>query len=265
VDSHRLESFSDGVFAVAITILVFNLLPVGSHAALTWTLLGSYWPSYFAYVVSFLTIGIMWMNHHLMMGYVRIVDRTMLVLNLLLLMGIVALPFPTALVASHLTSSQPAGAEIAAVVYGLNMIFVALAFDITWLYVYAHREVGSRAHVPRAEHIMFVAGLGGYVAGTLVALTSPLSALVIYALIAVFYVYRHLPVAPGHGLRAQPHPGWPGCRKPTRQRNHRVRRRGWPALLLCLVSTPLTSESTDRPEVPWASLKLQSVAAGGPR
>ena len=94
MDSRRAEAFSDGVFAVAITILVFDLLSIGTHGLSARVLLLA-WPSYVAYVVSFLTIGIMWMNHHTIMAHVGRVDRPLLVLNLLLLMGIVAVPFPT--------------------------------------------------------------------------------------------------------------------------------------------------------------------------
>src|SRR5580704_11221637 len=110
MDSRRAESFSDGVFAVAITVLVFNLLPIadqtlspphgpGLSAHTLWI---EHWPAYLAYVVSFITIGIMWLNHHTMLSAVSKVNRAVLVLNLFLLMGIVALPFPTALVADHL-------------------------------------------------------------------------------------------------------------------------------------------------------------------
>src|SRR5215468_10964520 len=96
----RAEAFSDGVFAIAITLLVLSIRVAG-HGTLTEQLLEA-WPQYFAYVVSFLTIGIMWMNHHTILAHVTRVDRPLLVLNLLLLMGVVAIPFPTALVADHL-------------------------------------------------------------------------------------------------------------------------------------------------------------------
>ena len=96
MDSRRAESFSDGVFAVAATLLVFNLLTIGKGTTLTWHLLGGYWPSYIAYAVSFVTIGIMWLNHHTMFSQITRVNRTVLVLNLYLLLGVVAIPFPTA-------------------------------------------------------------------------------------------------------------------------------------------------------------------------
>jgi uncharacterized membrane protein len=85
LDSRRAESFSDGVFAVAITILVFNLLPVGAGTVSSGQLtnaLSTAWPQYAAYAVSFLTIGIMWLNHHTLLAHVNRVDRPLLALNL---------------------------------------------------------------------------------------------------------------------------------------------------------------------------------------
>src|ERR1700683_2733971 len=101
MNSRRLEAFSDGVFAVAITLLIFSLLPIG-HGVPSDRALAHAWPQYAAYVVSFLTIGIMWMNHHTLFGHVRLVYRPLLVLNILLLMGVRAIPFPTALLADPL-------------------------------------------------------------------------------------------------------------------------------------------------------------------
>jgi uncharacterized membrane protein len=207
VDSRRAESFSDGVFAVAITILVFNLLPIadktaGTGAAGTVTLtarhLGHYWASYLAYVISFLTIGIMWLNHHTMLAQVTKVNRIMLVLNLFLLMGVVAIPFPTALVADHLTGTDGSGgqATVAAVTYGLVMVAISVSYGAMWIYMAAHQdELGARrqVHTPRLSTFRFVAGNGGYVAGTLIALVAPVVALIIFGLLAVYYLFDHLP------------------------------------------------------------------------
>ena len=206
MDSRRAESFSDGVFAVAITVLVFNLLPIADKTAgtgagtvtLTARHLGHYWASYLAYVISFLTIGIMWLNHHTMLAQVTKVNRTMLVLNLFLLMGVVAIPFPTALVADHLTGSDGSGgqATVAAVTYGLVMIAISISFGAMWMYMAAHQAaLGARRQVrtPRLSTFRFVAGNGGYVAGTLIALISPVAALIIFGLLAVYYLFEHLP------------------------------------------------------------------------
>jgi uncharacterized membrane protein len=196
VDSRRAESFSDGVFAVAITVLVFNLLPIADKTiqGLSPGSLASHWAAYLAYVVSFLTIGIMWLNHHTLLAQVTRVDRTVLVLNLFLLMGVVAIPFPTALVADHLNDSRQG--KVAAVTYGLVMIAISIGYTSTWLYVAAHQEaLGARRKVitPRLSTVRFTAGNGGYVAGTLIALVSPVAALIIFGLLAVYYMLEHLP------------------------------------------------------------------------
>jgi uncharacterized membrane protein len=202
MDSRRAESFSDGVFAVAITVLVFNLLPIGDQTVnppkgtgltfhILWTL---HWQAYLAYFVSFLTIGIMWLNHHTMLSAVTRVNRAVLVLNLFLLMGVVAIPFPTALVADHLNESS--AGRVAAVSYGLVMIAISIGYASTWIYLAAHQaELDARRRVvrPRLSMIRFTAGSSGYVVGTLVAFWSPVAALIIFGLLAVYYLFDHLP------------------------------------------------------------------------
>jgi uncharacterized membrane protein len=197
MDSRRAESFSDGVFAVAITVLVFNLLPIADKTAsrLTfhtlWTL---HWPAYLAYVVSFLTIGIMWLNHHVMLSAVTKVNRAVLVRNLFLLMGVVAIPFPTALVADHLNGSG--AGKVAAISYGLVMIAISIGYASTWIYLAGHQaELGARRRVvrPRLSLIRFTAGSGGYLIGTLVALIWPVAALIIFVLLGVYDLFDHLP------------------------------------------------------------------------
>jgi uncharacterized membrane protein len=195
MDTRRAESFSDGVFAVAITVLVFNLLAIG-HGPLSYRLLLEAWPQYAAYVVSFLTIGIMWLNHHTMLSLVSRVDRITLVLNTFLLMGVVAVPFPTALVADHLTADAPAGGRVAAVLYGLVLIAISIAFSVMWMYLAAHQEsLGATAiRAPRQATLRFSAGLIGYLVATVVAaFWSSGVALAIYALIAIYYLFEHLP------------------------------------------------------------------------
>ncbi len=193
MDSRRAEAFSDGVFAIAITLLVLDLRLPGGSKTLTGQLLGD-WPQYFAYVVSFLTIGIMWMNHHTILAHVTRVDRTLLVINLLLLMGVVAIPFPTSLVAEHLRTS---GGVAATVTYGLVMIAVSLGFAGLWIYVVTHTErLGGQAQPESLRRSIpgFTGGLLVYVAGTLVAaFGAPLAALIIYGLLAVYYLFEHLP------------------------------------------------------------------------
>lgn len=193
MDSRRAEAFSDGVFAIAITLLVLDLRLPGGRQPLTDQLLHD-WPQYFAYVVSFLTIGIMWMNHHTIFAHITRVDRPLLVINLLLLMGVVAIPFPTSLVAEHL--QHPGGIE-ATVTYGLVMIAASFGFAGLWIYVVTHAEqLGGRAQPEALRRSIpgFTAGLLVYAVGTLVAaFGAPLAALIIYGLLGVYYLFEHLP------------------------------------------------------------------------
>ena len=187
----RAEAFSDGVFAIAITLLVLSLKLSGNGSVKDQLLAA--WPQYFAYVVSFLTIGIMWMNHHTILAHVQRVDRPLLVINLLLLMGIVVIPFPTFLVAHHLNDM---GASAAVVTYGLVMIAISLGFAGLWIYVATHAPALGAAVPPEALRRSipgFTGGLIAYVVGTLIALFRPLAALIIFGLLAVYYLFEHLP------------------------------------------------------------------------
>jgi len=215
MDSRRAEAFSDGVFAVAITVLVFGLLGIGSGPVLTAGVLLHAWPHYFAYVVSFLTIGIMWMNHHTILAHVSRVDRPLLVLNLLLLMGVVAIPFPTALVSEHLGK---AGGAPAAVTYGLVMIAISAGFCAMWVYVVTHAS-SLGAAVPqgalRQSIPGFTLGAAVYVAATLIAaFWSPLAALIIFGLLAVYYLFEHLPGPAEETPAGQPAAGDLGTGEP---------------------------------------------------
>jgi TMEM175 potassium channel family protein len=130
----RLEAFSDGVFAIAITLLVLEI-KVPHHDELhsaggLWRALEHRWPSYFGYVLSFLVIGVMWINHHTLFEYIRRVNRPLLVANLLLLMGVAFLPFPTAVLAEHL--ADPSTRAAATAFYGATLVFTSLTFNVLW-------------------------------------------------------------------------------------------------------------------------------------
>jgi uncharacterized membrane protein len=205
-----MEAFSDGVFAIAITLLVLGLGlhgPTPGCSSLTCQLLEA-WPQYFAYVVSFLTIGIMWMNHHTIVAHVRRVDRPLLVINLLLLMGVVAVPFPTELVATHLLGS---GGATAAVTYGLVMIVISGGFAGLWVYVVTHASRLGTALPPetlRRSVPGFTLGGAVYVAGTLVAAFGfPVAALIVFGLLAVYYLFEHLPDPAGEDVGGEPGAG----------------------------------------------------------
>jgi uncharacterized membrane protein len=194
----RAEAFSDGVFAVAITLLALELQIPDGDSPLVHRML-DIWPSYLAYVVSFLTIGIMWLNHHTMFAHIGRADRTLLVLNLLLLMVVALVPFPTALVGEEL-GRHPHGADARTVVvtYGLVMILMSIGFSATWWYAVFHPGMLDEQlppHAVRRSVPRFGFGLIGYVVATLIAFLSPLAALVLFGLLAVYYAFEHLPAA----------------------------------------------------------------------
>lgn len=195
MEARRTESFSDGVFAVAITVLVFNLLPIADRGVHDFRTLFTAWPQYAAYVGSFLTIGIMWLNHHTLVSYLGRVDRTILVLNIALLMGVVAVPFPTALIADSLGSSPTVSAKVAAVAYGVLLTAMSVAFAGMWFYIAAHQQKLATAPIaaPMRSTVRFGAGLVGYVAGTLLGFVVPAVSVIIYGLVAIYYVFEHLP------------------------------------------------------------------------
>jgi uncharacterized membrane protein len=194
--SARLEAFSDGVLAIAATLLVLELHApdVGEDLGAA---LRAQWPSYAAYVVSFATIGIIWVNHHALFVHVRRVDRTLLFLNLVLLMVVSAIPFPTAILGRFVSAERDS--HLAAAIYGVVMIAMSLAFTALWRHVtgdgrlLAHHLEPQRA---RQQSYLFSAGLLGYVAGVALAFVSAPLSLLIYGLVALFYVFPWLPEAP---------------------------------------------------------------------
>jgi uncharacterized membrane protein len=197
METRRAEAFSDGVFGVAITVLVFGLLPIGVGRGVGPALLNA-WPQYLAYVVSFLTIGIMWLNHHALMGSLRVVNRSLLVINLFLLMGVVAVPWPTTLVADHLNGPAASG-RAAAIVYGVVLFAVLSTYTVMWLYI--GRNAAKIARDPdrpptRLKSAAFMVGLGGYAIGAVVAIFSPGAAVTVYGLVAIYYLFEHQPRQP---------------------------------------------------------------------
>jgi uncharacterized membrane protein len=183
VSTARLETFAEGVFAIAATLLVLEIHLPGDDVGEG---LLDLWPSYFAYGLSFLTIGIMWVNHHVVLSFTREADRGFLFINLFLLMGIAFVPFPTALYAEHLGHD---GAREAALAYGLTFVVIAMFFQLFWQY--ARRRLLRPDCDPREVsgiNRSYLPGVPLYVGATLVGLLSPTAALVVFAVIALIYV-----------------------------------------------------------------------------
>ena len=135
-ETGRVEAFSDGVFAVAITLLVLNLQAPVTPDRLTDTALLEYfrtqWPTLLAFLTSFATVGIMWINHHRLFTHIKRADNNLLVLNLLLLLVIVFIPFPTALVAQQYAAHPDA--HYAGIVYSSTSVLLAVFFNLLWRY-----------------------------------------------------------------------------------------------------------------------------------
>jgi TMEM175 potassium channel family protein len=201
-DTARLETFSDGVLAIAITLLILEVrsphVPAGSSLAHE---LARQWPSYAAYAVSFLTIGIIWVNHHHMFKVISRSNHTFLMLNVVFLMTIAALPFPTALVADHVHDAS--SRSVAAFVYGANMVAVSVMFNAVWRYAASgHRLLYPNVdpELVRRVNRSFLFGPLTYSAGMLVALANSWVSLAIYAGLALYWL---LPTS-GASLDAPP-------------------------------------------------------------
>jgi uncharacterized membrane protein len=185
METARLETFSDGVFAIAATLLILDVrLPPGGSVAHGFL---SIWPSYAAYVLAFLTIGIMWINHHTVFGCIDHIDQRFLIINVFFLMTIAFVPFPTRVLAEHLQHDATA----AAFVYGLTMVVMAVLYNLLWFYAARGRRlIAADADQRTVSGISraFKPGVPIYLAATLSALISSWLAVVLFVAIAVFYV-----------------------------------------------------------------------------
>ncbi|MFI7501638.1 TMEM175 family protein [Streptomyces sp. NPDC049687] len=181
-------------FAITLLILEIKVPEVGTHGDL-WGALGAQWPSYAAYVVSFLVIGIVWINHHQVFGYVALVDRTLMFLNLLLLLVVAAVPWPTAMLAEYLREDE--ASHVAAAVYSLLMVVVALTFQALWWHLTRTGHLfDPRVDIPaaRATRLRFALGSLAYPVTVGLAFVSAPLTLAAHGLIAVYYAFNQVPV-----------------------------------------------------------------------
>jgi uncharacterized membrane protein len=187
-ETGRIEAFSDGVFAIAITLLIIEIhIPGREHAETLGHELLRLWPSYLAYLTSFLTIGVMWVNHHHVFSLVDRADRTLLFLNTLLLMMIAFVPFPTAVLAEFI---QTGGARAGAILYGATMTLTAIFFFCWWRYVsYDRRLIAADVPDEDLDDITkaYTPGTLMYGSAALLAFLSPWVSAALYLAIALFY------------------------------------------------------------------------------
>ena len=188
MDEHstaRFETFSDGVFAIAATLLVLELSVSGDDLGRA---LVHIWPQYLAYVTSFLTIGIIWMNHHHTVSLIARTDRTMLFINNLLLLTVAFLPFPTKLVGDNLRGGDE---QAAALAYAATLVVMAILHQVWWQYARRNRRligIETPDSALRAVDRAYWPGVPMYAAVFVVAFFSPLAAVLLTFAIAAFYL-----------------------------------------------------------------------------
>ena len=202
MDRSRLEAFSDGVFAVAITLLALNLTVAGPGHGQLIDQIGAHWPAFVAYLISFFMIGIIWVNHHVLVKTVKTVDRTLLFLNLVLLLFVVLIPFATATVAEYLSAPKDLtdhGLDTRVAMALYSAVFLGMSAGFGTIFEWTLH--GDRVYqpVPRERHwaarARFVGGGLVYVVAIIVALVNAIAAFVLIALVAVYYIVERTPAA----------------------------------------------------------------------
>lgn len=198
MDSGRLEAFSDGVFGVAITLLALSLGTYGpgkDRQSLAGQI-GAHWPAFAAYVISFATIGIIWVNHHSLFKNFAEIDRVLLFLNLLLLFFVVSIPFATATIAAYLRRGGPDASLAAAIFQG---VFVGMALSFAGMFWSAvrkdHMRITFTREAGRQATIRFGLGCVPYVLAMGVAFLSATASLAITGLVAIYYIFEQTPTA----------------------------------------------------------------------
>jgi len=185
----RLVGFSDAVFAITVTLLVLDIKSPADYTKLAHELVGL-WPSYLGYALSFLFIGQVWANHHVMFDHIRVADRVILLLNTLLLMIVAFLPFATSVLAGALRSE--AGLRTAVVFYGLLFDATALTFNAVWQYARHHRLLTESLDPAGATAIgrRFQLALAWLTTGVLLGLLTPFLGVAVIASFNAFYWLR---------------------------------------------------------------------------
>jgi uncharacterized membrane protein len=182
----RLEAFSDGVFAIAITLLVLDLAVGPAARGQLLRALAELWPSYLAYATSFSMIGLVWMGHHLIVSISTRVDRRLLKINLALLFVVAFLPFPTRLLGQFIR--DPDAERVAAVFYGLWLLLISVTLAGMWGYISGKRRLLPDDFVQdRIDQVTrtFRPSIALYVLAIALALIAPQIAAALFLVIAL--------------------------------------------------------------------------------
>ena len=185
----RVEAFSDGVMAIAITLLILTIAVPAHKAGGLPTALGRMWPAYLAYLASFLTVGIIWMNHHAFFSRLRHVDHAIRWWNLMLLLGVSILPFPTQVIADNIRHGHRDAATAAALYGGIAMV-MSVPWVPLWRRLQTRPELfrpGFDTEFARREGLRAWVGIVAYACCIAVGIVVPVAALILYLAVAVFY------------------------------------------------------------------------------
>jgi uncharacterized membrane protein len=198
-DTSRLVAFSDAVFAITITLLVLAIRPPTDYTHLLHGL-AVLWPSYLAYAVTFLFIGQVWANHHVMLDHIQAADRVVLLLNTVLLMVVAFLPFATSVLAGAFRSGH--GQRTAVVFYGIAFDLTALTFNAVWQYASLHRLLSEALDPAAATAIgrRFQLALAWLTIGVVLGALLPVAGVAVFA---AFNAYYWLPIR-GESPRPRP-------------------------------------------------------------
>jgi uncharacterized membrane protein len=194
-ETTRLEAFSDGVFAIAITLLVLELKsPELEEGEKLWPALLHEWPQFAAYLTSFAILGIMWVNHHSMFRQIQRADRGLMFLNLILLLWATLLPFPTSLFAEHLQDETSINASVAGAVYGANLTLAGASFSLIWWYVLRHHLVDHHMTKTQIRKSMIRWSFGTVIYAATIGLSflSPELTLLAVFLLALYYAFEQV-------------------------------------------------------------------------
>ncbi|MBV6401462.1 MAG: Potassium channel [Anaerolineales bacterium] len=197
----RVEFFSDGVFAIAITLLVLEIkVPESGNIA---TGLLNLWPSYLAYAVSFIVIGAIWINHHAMFDWIARIDHQLLLLNTFHLLFIAFLPFPTAVLAEAFHTSS--GRDIATAFYAGTLTVIGVLVNAMWWHAASRRELLHEAVSPelaRAIGKRFLLGPAGYSLATILAFVNPWLSIAMFIGLNVYFLWPRRPEVVARKSRA---------------------------------------------------------------
>ena len=192
VSTQRLEAFSDGVFAIAITLLILEI-KIPDHQTLQNQTLFNYlwnlWPKYFAYVFSFIIIGIYWANHHYIFKLYKRTNHTFNIMNVIFLMTIAFLPFPTAIFGEYI--NEPEQRQTAVTFYALGIYLPALVWLIMWLYgSYEKRLIDQRLTDDFIQYLTRQFWISNiiYIAAIIVSFFNPVASLLLNVILTLLYL-----------------------------------------------------------------------------